>query len=139
VRAFGVFVEMHGFRRWGLVHLSQLSNHWESNREDSDEQKIDAIKGVVSEGEQIWVKVSAQTSNPHTRSSQTQRPGIHIPKTRTPKTHRARDLESTYPKPTDLKPTDPETRHPHTHNEQTWKPGFHRPRDLESTYELLSF
>lgn len=56
-RPFGVFVELQGYRRWGMVHLSQLSNHMESSRDDSDEQKVEAMKGVVSEGEQVWVKV----------------------------------------------------------------------------------
>jgi len=57
MRPFGVFVELQGYRRWGMVHLSQLSNHMESSRDDSDEQKVEAMKGVVSEGEQVWVKV----------------------------------------------------------------------------------
>ena len=52
-----MFVELQGYRRWGMVHLSQLSNHLEVSRDASDEQKMEEIKGVVSEGESLWVKV----------------------------------------------------------------------------------
>lgn len=39
------------------ARVAQLSNHIEFSREDTDEQKIEGMKGVVGEGETVWVKV----------------------------------------------------------------------------------
>ncbi|GFR46504.1 hypothetical protein Agub_g8085, partial [Astrephomene gubernaculifera] len=57
IEAYGVFVALEGYRRHGLVHTSQVSNYLNFTREDSDEQKKAELGGVVTVGEQIWVKV----------------------------------------------------------------------------------
>lgn len=57
VRPFGIFVQMEGYRNDGLVHLSQVSDHEVTNRDDSEEAKVKALSSVADEGEQVWVKV----------------------------------------------------------------------------------
>lgn len=57
VRPFGIFVRLEGFYKQGLVHLSQLSDHEVTDREDSDALKVKAIAAVAGEGDQVWVKV----------------------------------------------------------------------------------
>ncbi|GIL65986.1 hypothetical protein Vafri_19629 [Volvox africanus] len=57
IEAYGVFVALEGYRRHGLVHTSQVSNYLSFTREDTDEQKKAELNGVVTVGEQIWVKV----------------------------------------------------------------------------------
>lgn len=39
IEAYGMFVELAGYRRYGLVHSSQVANYLEFSREDSDETK----------------------------------------------------------------------------------------------------
>jgi len=46
IKEFGIFVELPGYSRHGLVHISQISNY-----------KTDDIHGVVEKGDEIWVKV----------------------------------------------------------------------------------
>lgn len=57
VRPFGIFVRLPGFRRNGLVHSSQVSEHMGLSREDTDEEKVAALSGVVALGDAVWVKV----------------------------------------------------------------------------------
>eukprot|EP00854_Cymbomonas_tetramitiformis_P012791 gene12791-15119_t len=57
IKPFGIFVEMEGFGRWGMVHRMQVANFLEFNRDDPDEDKIAAMAGVVSQGERVYVKV----------------------------------------------------------------------------------
>jgi len=57
VRPFGIFVELPGYRKHGLVHLSQISNYLDLNREDSDESKVESLRQVVAEGDQVYAKV----------------------------------------------------------------------------------
>ncbi|PNH10420.1 hypothetical protein TSOC_002850, partial [Tetrabaena socialis] len=67
IEAYGVFVALEGFRRHGLVHTSQVSNYLSFTREDTDEQKKAELGGVVTVGEQMWVKVRA--TSPRVRFS----------------------------------------------------------------------
>lgn len=39
IEAYGMFVELAGYRRHGLVHSMQVANYLEFSREDSDERK----------------------------------------------------------------------------------------------------
>jgi predicted RNA-binding protein with RPS1 domain len=57
VRPFGAFVQMEGFRKYGLVHFSQISDHMAFQKEDGDAERVAAISEVVAPGEQVWVKV----------------------------------------------------------------------------------
>eukprot|EP00891_Asterochloris_glomerata_P001351 jgi/Astpho2/1351/fgenesh1_pg.00024_%23_38_t len=57
IKPFGVFVAMEGFRSNGLVHLTQVADHLDINRDDSDDSKVASLGAVVAPGEQIWCKV----------------------------------------------------------------------------------
>ena len=57
MKPVGVFVDVRGFRRGGLVHRSQISQYLDVTRDASDEEKISIIAGVVAEGDDVWVKV----------------------------------------------------------------------------------
>lgn len=57
IRPFGVFVRLEGFRRQGLVHASQISDHLFLGRDDTDEEKAAEIGAVLAVGEPVWVKV----------------------------------------------------------------------------------
>ncbi|KAJ9532328.1 hypothetical protein QJQ45_010367 [Haematococcus lacustris] len=57
IEPYGVFVALAGYRKFGLVHASQVSEWIKFNREDSDEQKKAELAGVVSIGEVVYVKV----------------------------------------------------------------------------------
>ncbi|KAJ7289970.1 hypothetical protein O6H91_Y301400 [Diphasiastrum complanatum] len=57
IRPYGVFVNLYNYRSNGLVHLSQISNHEITKKDDSDELKVQAISSVVEEGDEVWVKV----------------------------------------------------------------------------------
>jgi len=46
IQSFGAFVQMEGYQRHGLVHISQISNY-----------RTDDINEVLSIGEAVWVKV----------------------------------------------------------------------------------
>ena len=51
VADFGAFVEMPGFSKWGLVHVSQLVDS-----SGKGQMKIE-VKDVVDLGDSVWVKV----------------------------------------------------------------------------------
>ena len=55
----GVCIEtlLDGFRRNGLVPTHQVGNFLEFSKEDTDEEKVAGMEGVVSRGETVWVKV----------------------------------------------------------------------------------
>jgi len=57
VRPFGVFVEMKGYRKYGLVHISQISDHLTFSPNEGDNERIAAISEVVAPGETVFVKV----------------------------------------------------------------------------------
>ncbi|PSC76425.1 S1 RNA binding domain-containing [Micractinium conductrix] len=57
VRPFGVFVKIDGYRKFGLVHFSQISEHIHFAKEDSDEVKMKEIGEILSIGDPVWVKV----------------------------------------------------------------------------------
>eukprot|EP00887_Chlorella_sp_A99_P003531 scaffold7.g3531.t1 len=57
VRPFGVFVRIDGFRKYGLVHFSQISDHLHLERDAGDEERISTIGEVLSVDEPVWVKV----------------------------------------------------------------------------------
>lgn len=46
IASFGCFVEMEGYHRHGLVHISQLAG-----------RRVDKVEDVVSSGDSVWVKV----------------------------------------------------------------------------------
>jgi hypothetical protein len=54
VRPFGVFVELQGYRRHGLVHNSQVSEDIAFSREDEDEAKVKAMEFFAPLGSQVW-------------------------------------------------------------------------------------
>ncbi|GAB4812977.1 hypothetical protein N2152v2_000023 [Parachlorella kessleri] len=57
LRPFGAFVKLEGYRRYGLVHVSQISDHMDMSREDTDDLKVAAISAVLAIGEKVFVKV----------------------------------------------------------------------------------
>lgn len=57
IEAYGVFVQLDGFRKHGLVHSSQVSNYLSFTRDDSDEEKKAELAGIVAVGDVVWVKV----------------------------------------------------------------------------------
>lgn len=57
IRPFGAFVQMDGYRKYGLVHFTQISDHLSFSSGDSDAEKIVGISEVVAQGERVWVKV----------------------------------------------------------------------------------
>ena len=57
MKPVGVFVDIRGFRRGGLVHRTQISQYLDVPRDVDDEEKIRVISGVVAEGDDVWVKV----------------------------------------------------------------------------------
>jgi len=63
IKPYGIFVQLDGWRRYGLVSMMQVSDHMGIGRDDSDEEKIAALQGVVSLEERIWVKVVEVTGD----------------------------------------------------------------------------
>ncbi|EFN56958.1 hypothetical protein CHLNCDRAFT_143529 [Chlorella variabilis] len=57
VRPFGVFVKLDGYRKYGLVHFSQISDHLSFSREDPDDVKVKEIGDILSIGDPVFVKV----------------------------------------------------------------------------------
>ena len=57
VAPFGVFVELDGYSSWGLVHLSNISDYLSFGRDESDDDKISALRDIAPEGHRVWVKV----------------------------------------------------------------------------------
>ncbi|KAF5840637.1 hypothetical protein DUNSADRAFT_16010 [Dunaliella salina] len=57
IEPYGVFVQLHGYRKYGLVHSSQVSSYISFSKEDSDESKKAELTGVVNVGETVYVKV----------------------------------------------------------------------------------
>ena len=53
VRPFGLFVELPGFRRNGLVHNSQISEEISFSREDEDDAKVTAMEYFTPKGSQV--------------------------------------------------------------------------------------
>lgn len=68
IKPYGLFVQLQGYRRNGLVHSSQVSEHMGFTREDADEDKVAALAGVVSVGEAVWVKVVELEAGPEGRT-----------------------------------------------------------------------
>ena len=60
---FGVFVQMDGYRKYGLVHFSQISDHLGFTGGDNDAERVAAISDIVPQGERVWVKVVDVTSD----------------------------------------------------------------------------
>jgi predicted RNA-binding protein with RPS1 domain len=57
IKAVGVFVDIKGFRRGGLVHRTQISQYLDVPRDTEDEEKEAIISGIVAEGDEVYVKV----------------------------------------------------------------------------------
>jgi len=57
VKPYGLFVSLDGYRRNGLVHSSQVSEHLRLGRDEADEEKVAALLGVVSVGDSVFVKL----------------------------------------------------------------------------------
>ena len=53
VRPFGLFVELPGYRRNGLVHNSQISEDVVFSREDADDVKMKAMEYFAPQGSQV--------------------------------------------------------------------------------------
>jgi len=54
IQSFGIFVRIDGFRKQGLVHVSQISN---------ERVETEDIPKIVEVGEQIWIKVIGITDD----------------------------------------------------------------------------
>ena len=57
IKPYGVFVNLENTRTSALVHVSEISEHLRFSREDTDEDKIMGIEGVLSVGESCFVKI----------------------------------------------------------------------------------
>ena len=57
VRPFGLFVELPGFRRNGLVHNSQISEDVVFSREDEDDAKVAAMEYFAPKGSQVMPRL----------------------------------------------------------------------------------
>jgi polyribonucleotide nucleotidyltransferase len=53
IRPFGLFVDLEGFRRNGLVHNSQISEEIAFTREDEDDAKVKAMEYFVPVGSKV--------------------------------------------------------------------------------------
>ena len=53
MKPFGLFVELQGFRRNGLVHNSQISEDVIFSREDDDEAKVQAMEYFAPTGSKV--------------------------------------------------------------------------------------
>lgn len=62
VRPFGLFVELPGFRRNGLVHNSQISEDVVFSREDADDVKVKAMEYFAPKSSQVMTR--PQTGHP---------------------------------------------------------------------------
>ena len=60
VRPFGLFVELAGFRRNGLVHNSQISEEISFSREDEDDAKVTAMEYFTPKGSQVTTSVKCR-------------------------------------------------------------------------------
>lgn len=63
VKPFGVFVQLDGFRKYALVHTSQISDHLFFSAGESDAERIAAISEVVAVGELVKVKIVEVTED----------------------------------------------------------------------------
>ncbi|KAF6261416.1 hypothetical protein COO60DRAFT_1636853 [Scenedesmus sp. NREL 46B-D3] len=57
IEAYGVFVALQGFRKYGLVHASQVANYLEFSAEDGEAERKKALGEVVELGQEVWAKV----------------------------------------------------------------------------------
>ena len=57
IKPYGVFVNLENTRTSALIHVSEISEHLRFSREDTDEDKVMGIEGVLSVGESCFVKI----------------------------------------------------------------------------------
>ena len=58
VRPFGVFVQLEGYRKYGLVHFSQISDHMSFGQGEDDAERVATLQEVVGDVRQsVMVKV----------------------------------------------------------------------------------
>jgi DNA-directed RNA polymerase subunit E'/Rpb7 len=57
IKPYGVFVNLENSRTSALVHVSEISEHLRFDRDDTDEDKVQGIEGVLSVGESCFVKI----------------------------------------------------------------------------------
>lgn len=61
IKPFGCFVKLlngpPSYRRSVLVHVTQLSDHLRFDKQDTEEERIAGINGIVSIGDQVWIKI----------------------------------------------------------------------------------
>jgi len=57
VQPYGIFVEIDGFSRHGLVHNSEVDDLLQFQREDADEDKVKAMEWVAPVGKRVQIKV----------------------------------------------------------------------------------
>eukprot|EP00877_Chromochloris_zofingiensis_P006031 jgi/Chrzof1/1681/Cz10g17030.t1 len=67
IEPYGVFVQLEGYRKFGLVHASQVSNYLDFGPEDTDEDKRRGIGEVVAVGDPVYVKVVEVSEDPSGR------------------------------------------------------------------------
>lgn len=53
IRPFGLFVELQGYRRHGLVHNSQITEEMTFSRDDEDDAKVKAMDFFAPVGSQV--------------------------------------------------------------------------------------
>ena len=59
------FVQLQGYRKYGLVHSSQVSNYISFSKDDTDEEKKAELAGCVSVGDTVYVKVGFNPPSHH--------------------------------------------------------------------------
>ena len=57
VKPYGVFVRLDGFRKNALVPTREVSEHLRFSKDDTDEDRVAGLEGVVGREDQVWVKV----------------------------------------------------------------------------------
>ena len=57
VKPYGVFVRIDGFRKNALVPTREVSEHLRFSKDDTDEDRVAGLEGVVGREDQVWVKV----------------------------------------------------------------------------------
>ena len=57
-KAFGLFVELQGFRRQGLVHSTAISSEVSFSKEDDEADRAKALDFLYPPGTAVWIKVT---------------------------------------------------------------------------------
>ena len=57
-KAFGLFVELQGHRRQGLVHSTAISSDVSFSKEDDEASRAKALDFLYPPGTEVWIKVT---------------------------------------------------------------------------------